>query len=122
MPIDQVQAQLGKPTRESTRIRRYVARQVLLDRLPVERATFGGSTAGTEATAYEFAIDNMTEVLAGLRARHGQPLSTSLEHDNINEQIWVWNTGEDLITAKQDIPGQQTFLISYKPSRWPETL
>ena len=104
---------------------RYVARQVLLDRLPVERATFEVDQSwGCSSRAYEFAIDDMSEVLAGLRARHGQPLSTSLEHDNINEQIWVWNTGEDLITAvKQDVPGQQTFLISYKPSRLrPETL
>ena len=126
MPIDQVQAHLGKSQPVNPPgSGRYVARQVLLDRLPVERATFEvDQQLGLKQLAYEFSIDDMTEVLAGLRARHGQPLSTSLEHDNINEQIWVWNTGEDLITAvKQDIPGQQTFLISYKPSRLrPETL
>lgn len=68
--------------------------------------------------AYEFAIDDMTEVLAGLRARHGQPLSTNLENNSYNDQVWVWNTGDDLITAvKQDVAGQQAFLISYRPSR-----
>ena len=126
MRIDQVQAHLGdsQPV-NSVASGRYVSRKVLLDRLPVERATFEmDQELGLKQLAYEFAIDDMTEVLAGLRARHGQPLSTNLEHDNINEQIWVWNTGEDLITAvKQDVPGQQTFLISYKPSRLrPETL
>ena len=81
-------------------------------------------TNGLQSLAYEFAIDDMTEVLAGLRARHGQPLSTSIKESSHNEQIWVWNTGEDLITAvKQDDAGQQKFLISYRPSRLrPETL
>jgi len=66
----------------------------------------------------------MTEVLAGLRARHGLSLSTCIYDDSHNDQDWVWNTGEDLITAvKQDISGQQAFLISDRPSRLrPETL
>ena len=68
--------------------------------------------------AYKFSIDDMTEVLAGLRARHGQPLSTSLENNSYNDQVWVWNNGDDLITAvRQDVAGQQAFLISYRPSR-----
>ena len=126
MPLDQVHAHLGEIHQaNTTHPERFFARNVMLDRLPVSQVTFDLTPdAGLQSLAYEFAIDDMTEVLAGLRARHGQPLSTNLEHDNINEQIWICNTGEDLITAvKQDVPGQQTFLISYKPSRLrPETL
>ena len=98
---------------------------MLLDRLPVSSATFDiDPEQGLKTLAYEFAIDDMTEVLAGLRARHGQPLSTNIKESSHNEQIWVWNTGEDLITAvKEDDAGQQKFLISYRPSRLrPETL
>ena len=40
---------------------------------------------GLQWLAYEFAIDYMTEVLAGLRARHGSPLSTSIEEANRND-------------------------------------
>jgi hypothetical protein len=41
-----------------------------------------------------------------------------------NEQIWVWNSGEDLITAvKHDGTTHQQFVIAYRPSRLrPETL
>ena len=126
MPLEQVTIHLGEQQPlEQKPAGRYVARDVLLDRLPVSQATFDvDPERGLTNLAYEFAIDDMTEVLAGLRARHGQPLSTSLEDRGHNEQIWVWNTGEDLITAvKQDIADQQTFLISYRPSRLqPETL
>ena len=74
--------------------------------------------------AYEFRIYDMTEVLEGLRARLGPPLSTSFDDDTCNAQDWVWNTGDDLITAgKQDISGKQAFLISHRPSGLrPETL
>ena len=126
MPLEQVHSHLGpvQPIGDQTQ-HRFQAHDVLLDRLPVSRVTFELSqTKGLQWLAYEFAIDDMTEVLAGLRARHGQPLSTNLEHRSHNEQIWVWNTGEDLITAvKQDFAGQQSFLLSYRPSRLrPETL
>ena len=79
---------------------------------------------GLSSLAYEFALDDMTEVLAGLRARHGSPLSTSVEAGDRNDQIWVWNTGDDLITAvKRNAARQQQFLVSYRPSRLrPETL
>ena len=120
MPLEQVSRHLGEsPQLTPEPSGRYVAQDVLLDRLPVSRATFDvDPEQGLTNLAYEFAIDDMTEVLAGLRARHGQPLSTNLEHRSHNEQIWVWNTGDDLITAvKQDISDQQTFLISYRPSR-----
>ena len=126
MPLEQLTSHLGDTKelkQESSR--RYVARGVLLDRLPVSQATFEvDPKQGLTNLAYEFAIDDMTEVLAGLRARHGQPLSTNLEHTSHNQQIWVWNTGDDLITAvKEDAAEQQNFLISYRPSRLrPESL
>ena len=93
--------------------------------LPVSRVTFELSqTQGLQSLAYEFAIDDMTEVLAGLRARHGSPLSTSIEEADSSDQIWVWNTGEDLITAvKRKANDEQKFLLSYRPSRLhPQTL
>ena len=126
MPLEQLTSHLGdgqQLTQESSG--RYIARDVLLDRLPVSQAIFEvDSEQGLTNLAYEFAIDDMTEVLAGLRARHGQPLSTNVEHNSRNEQIWVWNTGDDLITAvKEDADEQQNFLISYRPSRLrPESL
>ena len=126
MPLEQLTSHLGdgqQLTQESSG--RYVARDVLLDRLPVSQAIFEvDPEQGLTNLAYEFAIDDMTEVLAGLRARHGQPLSTNVEHNSRNEQIWVWNTGDDLITAvKEDADEQQNFLISYRPSRLrPESL
>ena len=126
MQLEQVKIHLGdgQPMHRD-QSGRYVARDVLLDRLPVSQATFDvDPDQGLLHLAYEFAIDDMTEVLAGLRARHGPPLSTNLEHNSHNDQVWVWNTGEDLITAvKQDVAGEQAFLISYRPSRLrPETL
>ena len=120
MPLDQVETHLGRSqVMNQKQSGRYVARDVLLDRLPASSATFDiDPEQGLQTLAYEFAIDDMSEVLAGLRARHGPPLSTSLEERSLNEQIWVWNTGEDLITAvKQDDGGQQKFLMSYRPSR-----
>lgn len=126
MPLEQVTTHLGEShTVNHEPAGRYMARNVLLDRLPVSQAIFDvDPERGLTNLAYEFAIDDMTEVLAGLRTRHGQPLTTNVEHRSHNEQIWVWNTGEDLITAiKQDVAGQQSFLISYRPSRLrPETL
>jgi hypothetical protein len=120
MPLEKVANHLGDgyPIHRD-QSGRYVARDVLLDRLPVSQATFDvDPDQGLMHLAYEFAIDDMTEVLAGLRARHGQPLSTNLEHHSYNDQVWVWNTGVDMITAvKQDVAGQQAFLISYRPSR-----
>ena len=91
----------------------------MLDQLPVSQITFEvDPTKGLTKLAYEFAIDDMTEVLAGLRARHGPPLSTSFDHANRNDQLWVWNTGDDLITAVNSTStGRQQFLISYRPSR-----
>ena len=120
MPLEQVTAHLGEGQAvNEQQSGRYITRDVLLDRLPVSQVTFEvDATKGLTKLAYEFAIDDMTEVLAGLRARHGQPLSTSLDLHNRNDQLWVWNTGEDLITAvKSTSMGRQQFLISYRPSR-----
>ena len=126
MPLEQLTSHLGETKQlKQESSRRYVARDVLLDRLPVSQATFEvDPKQGLTNLAYEFVIDDMTEVLAGLRARHGQPLSTNLEYTSHNQQIWVWNTGDDLITAvKEDAAEQQNFLISYRPSRLrPESL
>ena len=120
MPLDQVRSHLGANQHVSEdQAGRFVASNVLLDRLPVSQATFEvDPEQGLTHLAYQFSIDDMTEVLAGLRARHGSPLSTNVEHDRHTDQVWVWNTGEDLITAvRQDAPGQHAFLISYRPSR-----
>lgn len=120
MPLEQVTAHLGEGQAvKEQQSGRYVTRDVLLDQLPVSQITFEvDPTKGLTKLAYEFAIDDMTEVLAGLRARHGPPLSTSFDHANRNDQLWVWNTGDDLITAvKSTSTGRQQFLISYRPSR-----
>ena len=126
MPLEQVHAHLGPVQSTGDRAQeRFEAHDVLLDRLPVSRVTFELSqTQGLQSLAYEFAIDDMTEVLAGLRARHGSPLSTSIEEADSSDQIWVWNTGEDLITAvKRRANDEQKFLLSYRPSRLhPQTL
>ena len=126
MPLDQVHAHLGEVHQtNTTHPERFFARNVMLDRLPVSQVTFDLTPdAGLQSLAYEFAIDDMTEVLAGLRARHGSPLSTRSMDPKQNEQIWVWNTGEDLITAvKYDGTTHQQFVIAYRPSRLrPETL
>ncbi|AII49138.1 hypothetical protein KR52_08285 [Synechococcus sp. KORDI-52] len=126
MPLEQVHAHLGqaKPIGAQPQVR-FEAHDVLLDRLPVSRVTFELSQhKGLQWLAYEFSMDDMTEVLAGLRARHGAPLSTSIEETDHNDQIWVWNTGEDLITAvKRKGNDEQKFLLSYRPSRLdPQTL
>ena len=115
MPFEQVAINLGKGQALNEELAvRYVKRDVFLDRLPVSQATFEvDPEKGLTNLAYEFAIDDMTEVLAGQRAQHGPPLSTSLDHDSHNDQVWFWNTGEDLITAvKSKNAGQQAFLIS----------
>ena len=126
MPLDQVHAHLGEVHQaNTTHPDRFIAPNVMLDRLPVSQVTFDLTPeAGLQSLAYEFAIDDMIEVLAGLRARHGSPLSTSSTDRQQNEQVWVWNTGEDLITAvKHDGKSNQQFVIAYRPSRLrPETL
>ena len=98
---------------------RLIARNVHLDQLPVPQLTLDmNDQGGLESLAYEFSMDDMTEVLAGLRARHGKPISTSIQEADYEDQLWVWNTGEDLITAVKRTSGTvQKFLIGYRPSR-----
>ena len=127
MPLNQVQLHLGEslPVKDDNHPSRFTASDVLLDELPVSRVTFElDKLDGLRSLAYEFALDDMPEVLAGLQARHGQPLSTTMEARNHSQQIWVWNTGNDLITAvKRNSSENQQFLISYRPNRLhPETL
>ena len=120
MSLDQVHAHLGQAVPLGrAQSGRFEAQKVFLDQLPVSRVSFDlNPHSGLRSLAYEFAIDDMTEVLAGLRARHGPPLSTSVETGNRNDQIWVWNTGDDLITAvKRNGTHQHQFLVSYRPSR-----
>ena len=120
MTLERVKAHLGdtQPKGDS-QLHRYIAHDVKLDQIPVSQVMFDlDQAAGLRSLAYEFNVDDMTEVLASLRARHGQPLSTSIDDRRHTKQLWVWNTGDDLITAvKSDTANRQQFLISYRPSR-----
>ena len=120
LTLEQVKAHLGdtQPTGDSQR-HRYIAHDVKLDQIPVSQMMFDlDQAAGLRSLADEFNVDDMTEVLASLRVSHGQPLTTSIEDRRYTEQLWVWNTGDDLITAlKSDTANRQQFLISYRPSR-----
>ena len=115
----------GAIRQEGLNQQRLIARNIYLDQLPVPQLTLDmNEQGGLESLAYEFSMDDMTEVLAGLRARHGKPISTSIKDNSYEDQLWVWNTGEDLITAVKRTSGDaQKFLIAYRPSRLkPETL
>jgi len=66
-----------------------IARNVHLDQLPVPQLTLDmNEQGGLESLAYEFSMDDMTEVLAGLSARHGKPISTSIKEDSYEDQLW----------------------------------
>ena len=115
----------GAIRQEGINHQRLIARNIHLDQLPVPQLTLDmNEQGGLQSLAYEFSMDDMTEVLAGLSARHGKPISTSIKENNYEDQLWVWNTGEDLITAVKRTSGDaQKFLIAYRPSRLkPETL
>ncbi len=126
MPEAEINTHLnGLIRQDSQNHPRLIARHVHLDQLPVTQLTMDmDKQGGLESLAYEFNIEDMTEVLAGLRVRHGKPISTSIQEKTYEDQLWVWNTGEDLITAIKRTNGQtQKFLISYRPSRLrPEAL
>ena len=109
----------GAIRQEGLNQQRLIARNIYLDQLPVPQLTLDmNEQGGLESLAYEFSMDDMTEVLAGLRARHGKPISTSIQEADYEDQLWVWNTGEDLITAVKRTSGTvQKFLIGYRPSR-----
>lgn len=126
MPQSEINDHLnGAIKQEDLNHQRLIARNIHLDQLPVSQLTLDmNEQGGLESLAYEFSMDDMTEVLAGLSARHGKPISTSIKEANYEDQLWVWNTGEDLITAVKRTSGNvQKFLIGYRPSRLkPETL
>ena len=126
MPQAEINEHLnGAIRQEGLNQQRLIARNIHLDQLPVPQLTLDmNEQGGLESLAYEFSMDDMTEVLAGLRARHGKPISTSIKDNSYEDQLWVWNTGEDLITAVKRTSGDvQKFLIAYRPSRLkPETL
>jgi len=84
--------------------------------LPVNRLRLQMGDQGLQQLAYELHPDAMTEVLAGLRLRFGSPVSTTVESEGQPlQQVWVWNTGSDCITAVR--AGEESFLLSYRPSR-----
>ena len=84
--------------------------------IPVEQLDLRFGNQGLEQLVYSLPSESMTEVLAGLRTRYGSPVSTTINHtDQIPQQIWIWNTEEDCITAVR--AEDQTFLLSYRPSR-----
>ena len=126
MPQAEINEHLnGAIRQEGLNQQRLIARNIHLDQLPVPQLTLDmNEQGGLESLAYEFSMDDMTEVLAGLSARHGKPISTSIKENSYEDQLWVWNTGEDLITAVKRTSGDvQKFLIAYRPSRLkPETL
>ena len=120
MPQAEINEHLnGAIRQEGLNQQRLIARNIHLDQLPVPQLTLDmNEQGGLESLAYEFSMDDMTEVLAGLRARHGKPISTSIKENSYEDQLWVWNTGEDLITAvKRTSRDVQKFLIAYRPSR-----
>ena len=71
---------------------------------------------GLEQLVYSLPSESMTEVLAGLRTRYGSPVSTTIKYsDQVPQQVWIWNTEDDCITAVR--AEDQKFLLSYRPSR-----
>jgi hypothetical protein len=92
------------------------AHGLTIGELPVTRLRLQLSDGGLQQLAYELEPDAMTEVLAGLRSRYGAPVSTTVETEGQPmQQVWVWNTGTDCITAVR--AGDEAFLLSYRPSR-----
>jgi hypothetical protein len=84
--------------------------------IPVKRLRLQLGDQGLRQLAYELEPDAMTEVLAGLRSRYGAPVSTTVDTEGkALQQVWVWNTGTDCITAVR--AGDDAFLLSYRPSR-----
>ena len=84
--------------------------------IPVEQLDLRFGNQGLEQLVYSLPSESMTEVLAGLRTRYGSPVSTTIKHsDQAPQQVWIWNTEDDCITAVR--AEDQKFLLSYRPSR-----
>ena len=89
----------------------------LIGNLQVEKLRFKlAEKQGLQRLAIDIEPSDMTEVLASLRHQFGPPVTTMLEEEGKNlQQEWVWNTGEDLITAIRK--SNDVFLLDYKPTR-----
>ena len=84
--------------------------------IPVEQLDLRFGNQGLEQLVYSLPSESMTEVLAGLRTRYGSPVSTTIKHsDQAPQQVWIWNTEDDCITAVR--AEDEKFLLSYRPSR-----
>ena len=84
--------------------------------IPVEQLDLRFGNQGLEQLVYSLPSETITEVLAGFRTRYGSPVSTTIKHsDQFPQQVWIWNTEEDCITAVR--AEDQKFLLSYRPSR-----
>ena len=84
--------------------------------IPVEQLDLRFGNQGLEQLVYSLPSESMTEVLAGLRTRYGSPVSTTIKQtDQVPQQVWIWNTEDDCITAVR--AEDQKFLLSYRPSR-----
>ena len=78
-----------------------------MDRLPASQATFEvDPEKGLTNLDYEFAIDDMSEVLAGLRAQQPQRPGLGVEHRGRLDHC-----------SEVRKAGQQAFLMSVRPSR-----
>ena len=84
--------------------------------IPVDQLDLRFGNQGLEQLVYSLPSESMTEVLAGLRTRYGSPVSTTIKpSDQVPQQVWIWNTEDDCITAVR--AEDQKFLLSYRPSR-----
>ena len=84
--------------------------------IPVKQLDLRFGNQGLEQLVYSLPSESMTEVLAGLRTRYGSPVSTTIKHsDQAPQQVWIWNTEDDCITAVR--AEDEKFLLSYRPSR-----
>jgi len=91
----------------------YTGEALRLGALPVSRLRAVISPdQGLQRLVYALRNQDSVEVLAGLRARYGPPVSTS--HDD-GSQEWMWMTQDDCIRALR-IPGKD-FLLTYRPVR-----
>ena len=64
-----------------------------IENLSVEELDLRISDQGLEQLVYSLPSDSMTEVLAGLKARYGSPISMSIKHlGQIPRQFWIFLT------------------------------
>ncbi len=115
MDRSSLEAHLGVPLSERNDST-FEAQSLQIGELPVSRLRLQMGDQGLKHLAYELQPDSMVEVLAGLRSRYGSPVSTTLDDKQQPlQQVWVWNTGDDCITAVRS--GNDAFVLSYRPTR-----